>query len=145
MPTPNMKVYLAISGVLIVLFLVVTFIPFGKKSTDDQPQNNFPTPTTIEANPTSGVNNQVPTVAPADFTGVSEQEMPQEAANISLQKQDLRSKVPLDTGLFQIDFDYGEDKFIVTLAEPKAENRQQFGQWLKENYPSLDNNQFNFK
>ena len=63
----------------------------------------------------------------------------------ALQKQDLRNKTLFDTGLFQIDFDYGEDKFVVILAEPKGENRQQFNQWLKDNYPSLNVNQFNFK
>lgn len=143
MNTPNIKVYLVVSGILIVLFLFVTFYPFGRKSVENQqPITNYPTPTLIEINNTSV---QPPIVETADSTGVFEEELPPDVLNLSIQKQSLRNNIPLDTGLFQIDFDYAEDKFIVTLADPKAENNQQFSQWLKDNYPALSINQFNFR
>ncbi|KKQ23226.1 MAG: hypothetical protein US40_C0016G0014 [Candidatus Roizmanbacteria bacterium GW2011_GWC2_37_13] len=146
MNTPNIKIYLAVSGVLIILFLIVTFVPFGKKSTSNQPPTtNFPTPTSVEINQIPDTSNQSPMVESVDFTGAAEEELPPEVMDAALQKQDLRNKTLFDTGLFQIDFDYGEDKFVVILAEPKGENRQQFNQWLKDNYPSLNVNQFNFK
>jgi len=147
MNQPNIKIYLAVSGALIVLFLLVTFYPFGKKqNTNNQLLNtNGPTPTIVETN-SSAINNfPTPTLAPADFTGVADEVIPQDIVDSSTQKQELRSKVPFDTGLFQIDFDYAEDKFIVTLNEPKSENRRQFDQWLKENYSLLNINQFNFR
>ncbi len=144
MPTPNIKVYLAISGVILVLFLIVTFIPLGKKSTTNQEQNNFPTPTTVEINQSQD-NEQTPTIEPVDFTGVAELEVPQETVNLSLQKQDLRSKVPLDLSTFTVDFDYNEDKFVVTLNDPKDQARSEFENWRNTNYPSLGNNQFNFR
>lgn len=147
MNPPNIKIYLAISGILIVLFIVITFYPFGKKiNTNQQPLNtNFPTPTSIKTNKPPKTNYQSPTIKPVDFTGVAEEEIPPQVYDAALQKQELKNQVPFDTGLFKIDFDYSEDKFIITLAEPKGENRIQFDKWLKENYPLLTTNQFNFK
>ena len=151
MQTPNIKIYLAVSGVLIVLFLIVTFIPFGKKPTNNQPPgtNNFPTPTSIEIIPSPVTNpptgGQTPTIEPADFTGVKEEELPPETAKISLQKQDLRSKLPLNLSTFSIDFDYSEDKFVITLKDPKDQARQEFENWRKANYSALVITQFNFK
>jgi len=145
MNPPNIKIYLAVSGVLIILFLFVTFYPFGKPSSHQQPVTNLPTPTTIDLNQSPFTNNPTPTLSLADFTGVAEEEIPPKIIDSAIQKQTLRDQVPFDTGLFQIDFDYGEDKFIVTLYEPKTENKQQFNQWLKENYPDLAITQFNFK
>jgi len=149
MPTPNFKVYLAISGVLIVLFLFVVLAPFGKKSINNQQStiSNYPSPTSVLLPPNQlpNQNPSSPPISPADFTGVAEEELPTQVVDASLQKQDLRRSVPLDTGLFQITFDYAEDKFTVTLAEPKTENRAQFDQWRQTNYPAIDISQFNFK
>lgn len=151
MQTPNIKIYLAVSGILIVLFLIVTFVPFGKKPINNQPPtiNNFPTPTLVEVNRPPVTNplttSLSPTIEPADFTGVKEEELPQEIKNISLQKQDLRSKLPLNLSTFSIDFDYAEDKFVVTLNDPKDQARTEFENWRKANYPALVTSQFNFK
>ena len=144
MNPPNIKVYIMISGAIIILFLIVTFIPFGKKIGNQTPEN-FPTPTLVEVNQSPDGDNQQPMVESVDFTGVAEEEISPEIIDAATQKQNLMNQTPLDTGLFQIDFDYGEDKFIVTLAEPKTENRQQFDQWLNDSYPSLNLNQFNFR
>ncbi|MBI5127420.1 hypothetical protein HZA76_03105 [Candidatus Roizmanbacteria bacterium] len=144
MPTPNIKVYLAISGIIIILFLIITFVPFGKKPTINQEENNFPTPTTVETTQPQD-NGLMPTVEPVDFTGVAEQEIPEETVNLSLQKQDLRGRIPLDLSTFSVDFDYGEDKFVVTLKDPKDQARSEFENWRSTNYPSLGNNQFNFR
>ena len=144
MNPPNIKTYIIISGVLIFLFLIVSFVPFGKKNNNQPGSENFPTPTLVEGNQLPSTS-PLPTIEPMDFTGVAEEEIPPEIAVPASEKENLRSQTPFDTGLFQIDFDYGEDKFIVTLAEPKQENRQQFDQWLKNNYPNLNSNQFNFR
>ena len=146
MNPPNIKIYLIISGSLIVLFLVVTFVPFGKK-TVNKPSGNFPIPTTYEINPPPYLEPTVgiPYIEPVEFTGVKDIELPPEVLERSNQKQDLRKQVPFNTGLFQIDFDYSEDKFIVTLTEPKVDNRTQFDNWKQNNYPTIPINQFNFR
>lgn len=144
MNTPNIKLYLAISGVLIVLFLIVIFVPFGKKPTKPQsPIHTVPTPTLVIVDQSHDIQNIVE--EPIDFTGVADEEIPPNIANTAAEKQNLMNQTPFDSGLFKVDFDYSEDKFIITLAEPKQENRQQFDQWLKDNYPNLSTNQFNFR
>jgi hypothetical protein len=144
MNPPNIKIYIIISGILIVLFLIVSFVPFGRKNGNQQGSENFPTPTLFEGS-------QLPTITEpssieaVDFTGAAEEEIPPDIANSATERQNLMNQTPFDTGLFQVDFDYNEDKFIITLAEPKQENRQQFDQWLKDSYPNLNTNQFNFR
>ncbi|MCL4363980.1 hypothetical protein M1328_01950 [Patescibacteria group bacterium] len=145
MPTPNIKVYIAVSGVLIVLFLIVTFIPFGKKSVNNQ-STNFPTPTLVQINQSNQNQNiPTPTIAPADFTGVAPVTIPPAIMNLSRQKQDLRGKVPLQLATFSVDFDYGEDKFVVTLKDPKDQAKQDFENWRSTNYPDLGSSEFNFR
>jgi len=144
MNTPNLKLYIGISAGLLLVFIILVVFPFGKKSINNQSPiiNNFPTPTTVEISNQSAIE---PTIPSSDFTGVAEEELPQSVIDASLQKQDLRSRVPFNTGLFSIDFDYGEDKFTVTLAEPKEDNRNQFEEWRKNNYPTLNINEFILK
>lgn len=144
MQTPNIKVYILVSGVLIILFLIVSFVPFGRKNGNQQGSDNFPTPTLFEGSQMPTITEPSPIEA-VDFTGAVEEEIPLDLANTAAERQNLMGQTPFDTGLFQIDFDYNEDKFIVTLTEPKQENRQQFDQWLKSNYPNLNTNQFNFR
>jgi hypothetical protein len=125
-----------------VLFLFVVLAPFGKKSTINQsPVTNFPTPTLVEINPPS----PNPTISVSDFTGVLEVTIPQPTVDAANQKRSLRDKLPLTLSTFSIDFDYREDKFIVTLNEPKDAARTEFDNWLKSNYPAVNINQFNFK
>ena len=144
MNTPNLKLYIGISAGLLLVFIILVVFPFGKKSINNQSPiiNNFPTPTTVEISNQSAIE---PTIPSSDFTGVAEEELPQSVVDLSTQKQQLRSQIPFDTGLFSIDFDYGEDKFVVTLNEPKDQARTEFNDWLKNNYPVLNINQFNFK
>ncbi len=143
----NVKVYLFISVVLIILFIVLIFYSTNKKSSqlDDQ-QILIPTPTSIEINKENNFqNNQPIIITPAEFTGVLEEEPPENIKNKALEKQNLRNLTPFDSGLYKIDFDYSEDKFIVYLNEPKEENKKEFFKWLKENFPNLPENQFNFR
>lgn len=144
MDSQNIKVYLAISGALIILFILVLVIPFTKKTTPSplQPTASPPFPTSIQTDSTDSTDS---ISIPADFTGVAEEELPPEVLDTSLQKKDLRQKVPLNLTAFLIDFDYSEDKFIVTLNEPKDQAKKEFEEWLKNNYPNLNINQFNFK
>ncbi len=147
MDNSNIKVYLGISFALIVLFILILIIPLSKKTTNNNLQPTIsiiPTPTSVEINPLT-INNPSPTSVPADFTGVAEEELPPQVLDTSLQKKDLRQKVPLDLSTFVIDFDYGEDKFIVTLKDPKDQARREFESWRGVNYTGLGSEQFLIK
>ncbi len=147
MDNSNIKVYLGISFALIVLFILILIIPLSKKTTNNNLQPTIsiiPTPTSVEINPLT-INNPSPTSVPADFTGVAEEELPPQVLDTSLQKKDLRQKVPLDLSTFVIDFDYGEDKFIVTLKDPKDQAQREFEGWRVANYPGLSIEQFLLK
>ncbi|KKP67209.1 MAG: hypothetical protein UR63_C0019G0003 [Candidatus Roizmanbacteria bacterium GW2011_GWC2_35_12] len=145
MPQPNIKVYLLVSGLLIVLFLVVTFVPFGKK-TINKVNKYSPIPTTVEVNPPPYLEPTIgaPYIEPVEFTGVKDIELPPEVLERSTQKRDLRITTPFDTGLFRIDFDYSEDKFLVSINEPRKDNLKQFEDWKRNNYPAIPINQFIF-
>ena len=144
MDSQNIKVYLGISFALIILFILILIIPFSKKpSSSQQPTPYPPTPTSIETNPL--INNQSPTSAPADFTGVAEEQLPPQVLDAALQKKDLRQKTPLDLSTFVIDFDYAEDKFTVTLKDPKDQAQKDFENWRTTNYPGLGAEQFLLK
>jgi len=51
----------------------------------------------------------------------------------------LKSKCPVTTANFEIDFSYSEDKFNVFIVLDKE---AEFWKWLGENYPALDVNSF---
>jgi len=147
----NIKIYLAISGALIFLFILMIIIPFAKKNPTQNNKNistNQPFPTSIEANPTpantEGTSASSITIK-AGFTGVIDEEIPSQIVDLSAQKRDLQSKTPLDLTTFSIDFDYSEDKFSVTLKDPKDQARREFESWRSTNYSGLSINQFNFK
>ncbi len=80
-----------------------------------------------------------------DFTGVSNPPMTEEEKNKNDEAFRLRENLPFDNESFSIDFDYGEYIFVVNIKEPKKENQEKFLQWLKDNYPHLDINQFLLK
>jgi len=144
MNNPNIKVYLAISGALIVLLILILVIPFSKKTSIQKtttPSSDQPFPTSVETN-NQVTNNDSQITVPADFTGVAEEELPKQIIDLASQKKDLRQKTPLDLSTFIIDFDYGEDKFIVTLKDPKDQAQREFENWKTSNYPGLGAEQF---
>lgn len=148
MNNQNVKIYLIISGILLLIFLILIFYPVNKKTTQlNEKQSSLPMPTSVEINIENNRqnNNQPLIISPAEFTGVLENEPPDNIKNQALEKQNLRNLTPYDSGLFKIDFDYNEDKFVVYLNEPKQENKSEFLKWLKNNFPNLPENQFNFR
>ncbi len=92
---------------------------------------------------------QVNSISPSPFpllqptsTGANDVSIPPEQKDLITQKMALRQKIPLTFGNFQITYDYAQDKFIVTLSEPKTSTRQLFLQWLKNNYPAIPLDRF---
>ncbi len=151
MDNSNIKVYLAISFALIVLFILILIIPFSKKSSPLTPNpypltSPFPTSVTTGSSPlTPNGLTPNPYSVPADFTGVAEEELPPQVIDTSLQKKDLRDNTPLNLSTFAIDFDYNEDKFVVTLLDPKDQAQKDFESWRTANYPGLGAEQFLLK
>jgi len=154
----NTKVYLAISGAVILLLLLILLIPFSKKN-PIQSDKISPTsqlfPTTIETNPSPSSNNDqplvidglspTPIVIEARFTGVFEEELPQVIIDFDAQKYELQQKLPLSLSTFSIDFDYGQDRFVVSLKDPKSQAQKEFESWRVANYSKLSADQFLLK
>ncbi|PIX81976.1 MAG: hypothetical protein COZ34_00485 [Candidatus Pacebacteria bacterium CG_4_10_14_3_um_filter_34_15] len=148
MDSQNIKVYLAISGALIVLFILVLIIPFTKKNpTQDKTtkSTNQLFPTSVETNPSPATANVTPVTIKAGFTGALEETIPQQIVDLASQKKDLKLKVPLNLSTFSIDFDYSTDKFVVALLDPKDQAKKEFESWRTANYPSLGSEQFLLK
>lgn len=148
MDSQNIKVYLAISGALIVLFILILVIPFTKKTpTQDKTtkSTNQLFPTSVETNPSPVTTNVTPVTIKANFTGALEEPIPQQIVDLASQKKDLKSKVPLSLSTFSIDFDYSTDKFVVTLKDPKDQAKKEFESWRNSNYSKLGADQFLLK
>lgn len=147
MNNSNTKIYLAISGALIFLFILIIIIPFSKRTSTQNDQSS-PTdqafPTSVEINPTTSTGEQINTV-PADFTGAIEESIPQQIIDLAAQKKDLQQKTPLDLSTFTIDFDYNLDRFTVTLKDPKEQSQREFENWRTTNYAGLSSDQFLLK
>lgn len=141
MENSNFKVYLGISIALVVLLILVIVIPFSKKTiiNNQSSTTNFPTPTSVEINLSQS------NLAPADSTGVAEEELPAVVVDASTQKQNLRGQLPMTLSSFSINFNYAEDRFVVTLNDPKDQSRTEFDKWKNANYPAIEINQFNFQ
>ena len=148
MNNTNIKVYLAISGALIFLLILIIIIPFSKKTPTKSNTTDLttqPFPTSVEINPTASTSEQQSNSIPANFTGVVDEPIPQQIVDLSSQKKDLLQKVPLNLSTFSIDFDYGQDKFVVTLKDPKDQAQKEFEKWRITNYTVLSTGQFLLK
>lgn len=83
-----------------------------------------------------------PTIAAANFTGVKESEVdPKVAASVN-DSFALRKQLPLKKGNLKIDFDYEKEVFVISPLDNQVsisdEEKQELLNWLKENYPNLD-------
>ena len=154
MDSQNIKIYLAISGALIVLLILIVVIPFAKQkpvTNLQQPDSNLPLPTSVETNPSVNnnqspdTNNPTPVTIKAGFTGAIDEPIPQNTIDLAAQKKDLKLKVPLNLSTFSIDFDYSADKFVVALLDPKDQAKKEFESWRTANYPGLATEQFMLK
>ena len=144
MNKPNLKIYLILILIVAVLItLIFIFSYLRKKRGVIEPPPVFPTPTSVEfPSDITPTDELTPPESHPTFTGVLEEELPPDLKALSEQKQALKRNVPLTQPLFSIDFDYGEDKFIVSLNDPKDQARTSFEDWLKDNYPAIPLDRF---
>lgn len=141
MPQPNIKIYIVLSGILAIILIVILVFPFNRKTGTTVPTDS-PTPTTFDLQP--GQTGVVPTVQTSEFTGVEEEVLPDEIVDQATQKQELRHKMPASFTTFSLDFSYSEDKFMVSLSDPKDAALKEFEEWKRDNYPSIPMDQFIF-
>lgn len=134
----NWKVYTILLAILGILIVSVIF--YSKRPTTNTPLPVFPTPTRIMIAPPKGTQKIIitPRFTGADFT------IPSSLLNAAKQKQALKKKTPITENGFTITYDYQTDLFVVTLSEPKQENKTAFEQWLKQNYPLIPLSKFLF-
>lgn len=136
------KIYVVLFALLGALAISVFILSSTKKSSpliQPQPPSLIPTPLVIAPTSSSGK-----IVLTPRFTGANE-EIPAPVLNYAIQKQDLKKKTPLTLNGFSITYDYQGDMFIVTLSEPKQDNKTVFEQWVKQNYSLIPLNKFSFK
>lgn len=143
--------------ITIILILVsialisLTYLLTIKKSTTTQPPNSIsPTlsqslPKSEDSNSLSPAQQNEPTLIAPTFTGASDEELPQDILELSLQKQELRNKTPLNEQNFTITFDFETDRFTVLLSEPTDISQTLFYQWLEVNYPAIPKDRFTFQ
>lgn len=146
MPKPNFKLYIiALFIILGILIFLVSLYSFRKQSKQKVQIQNLPTPTSVLLIPISKPSAKSVTIHIAPrFTGANE-DIPQSTLSAAMEKQALKKKIPLTESGFVITYDYPSDNFVVTLSEPKQDNKQIFEQWLKQNYPLISISKFLFK
>jgi hypothetical protein len=123
------KIILVVGGVVLILFLIVIFWPAKKMVV---------IPKTIKTISASVViiptQNKTPIYS---STGAKITILPDDQYNLMELIFSLRQQCPLKNDYFAIIYDYGIDKFIVTL---KTENKETFEKWKTDTgYNGIEN------
>jgi len=132
-------VFLILLALIAIVLVVISFI------NNRQPSPEEPT---ITPRVTPILTPQIPDEPNAiipGFTGAREEEFTQEKKTEIGQRITLRESLPIEEELFSLSFDYGEDRFNVTLTGPQASARAQFIQWISDNnYENIPREEFIF-
>lgn len=140
---PKLKNYIyTLVGILVFIGLLLFVLQFIKNRRSTSDSILYPTPTAIEGKRTYRL---TPSPIPPTGTGVYEEQLPKAEQDLADQKQALKFKLPVIEPTFNMTFDYGEDKFVVELKDPKDQAQQNFLTWLQANYPAITIDRFIFK
>jgi len=143
--------YYVIPGVVaLIIITILLLIPINKKKSEE---NITPEPTISIVLPTNkplstpNEENVTPTlIPPQTFTGADiNQELPQELKTVGEQKTALRRLTPLTLPFGVIEFDYENDRFLVSFSKQDDQNLTQFTAWREQNYPALTQDKFAFR
>lgn len=137
----NLKIYIILLAILGILVVTVFLSSSQKKQVIISQLEINPTPTRFIVPPAPSPTKIM--IIPR-FTGANIN-IPSPLLNEAKQKQALKKKTPLAESGFTVTYDYGTDLFVVTLSEPKQENRIAFEQWLEQNYSLIPLSKFSFK
>ncbi|MEO6508592.1 MAG: hypothetical protein ABIO02_01440 [Patescibacteria group bacterium] len=132
----NPKIIL-ISFLLLVLLVLIIIANKLTKKNEISSGNPTPPLISITSYVTQPPNPNVPGEIMPTFTGARDVTFAQPTQQYIDKRGELRESVPLNGPTFSIDFNFREDKFTVTLKEPKNESQAAFNEWLKNNYPEL--------
>ncbi|MDO8609213.1 MAG: hypothetical protein Q7R95_01575 [bacterium] len=143
MNKPTLIILIIFGFILFILFILVLINPFTSK-----PKTITITPS---INPTVKIS-PVPTSLPAytptpilpTSTGARE-DIPSSAMSISIQKQNLIKKLPIQTNEYSITFNYETDLFDVIINDPINTDSSIFYDWVKKNYPAIPTTKFSIK
>ncbi|MFZ2206523.1 MAG: hypothetical protein WA061_03035 [Microgenomates group bacterium] len=139
--------FYVIPGLVALFFIIILLlVPLNNKK---EKIDTSPTPNTVITLPTKFLapdKTTSPTlIPPQKFTGADiNQELPSDLKEIGEQKTALRRLTPLTLPFGVIEFDYGNDMFIVRFNESSDQNLQLFSTWREENYPALTQDKFAF-
>lgn len=123
------KKFLILSGAgIIILFIFIVSLLF-KSTGNNTKKPAMPTapPTPYPTNNFSLQNSLPP------GTGGREPAISEQLKLEANKKYDLMTKLPLDTSIFTLSYNYKEDKFVVSFKNPSPDNQSQFILWLKSN------------
>jgi len=141
----TLKFYLLPAILLVVIIIIYIIATLPGRSKPNNPAVITPTSSTNKPylSPTPYIL-VTPTKIPVqNFTGAEiNQTLPPELKNLGEQKTTLRRLTPLTLPVGMIDFDYENDRFTLTLKEPKNESEATFDLWLKQTYPAIPKEQF---
>ena len=129
----NFFIFFVLLPLVILFFLLLTKKPNLENKNPMIKNKTSPTITPISIKKHSSPSIFIPKKTVPTFSGVYEEEIPQEKFILSQKINDLQTKLPLTTQFFEIKFDYNQNKFIVFLKPPFEENREKFFQWLIDN------------
>jgi len=142
----NLKSTFILVFIIIFIFLIILLIPINndnKKNKITPTDSLFPTSVLINTPIAQKTILITPTlISIKDMTGVKEEILPPITQALIDQKQTLRQKMPLIEKNFSLDFNYSEDKFAVTLNNPKENSKKIFELWLSQNYPGISIDRF---
>ncbi len=136
------KIIIVLICILLIIIAVISLLQMLKVPKKQSSEIIFPSPTAVESKIKFPL---TPTDILPTNTGVFEEEMPEEIKKIAEQKQALKFSLPVTQPEFSIAFDYGEDKFIVSLNPPQATALEKFQLWLQNNYPAIPIDRFVFR
>lgn len=122
-----------------VFFLSLLFLFMTRERKEERREEVVPTRVLLTPTKYPILTDVIPT-----FTGAKEGDfMPEEEKTMINSAFDLRQILPIRQDGFYLDFDYGEDKFKVTIDKPYDVSYQNFRNWLSEKgFTAIDEDKF---
>ncbi len=143
--------------VLIFLLIFINWLTKKPFSNKERVTNAFPTMTINQSNSSLKTkliekNSSAPTIAlptiEVNFTGVQEVEIPKEIINQTHQELELKKESPYLIDSFFIEYDYGNDHFVVYPKNKNAplneENLNRIKEKIKNNFPQIPEERFKY-
>lgn len=143
---PIKPIFLIVGGLFFSIIIVLSIITLlMSKSNNQKSSQKKPSDITTSTSLVPSINtpSKPLLITPTGTGGMDE--LPKKVENEALQKQNLKKQLPINESNFSIEFDYGSDKFIVQLREPKPTSIDEFKLWLSNYFPLIPITKFLLK